>query len=113
MTNITSLLMRGGLPRQLSAEECRRWVDELLGEGGRVTYARHTMERMEERDITNKQVMEVLRRGEITQGPTYSTEYQNWKFRMEANTAGENIAVVAAIEIQSLMGETVVVITVI
>lgn len=113
MTTVTDLMMRGGLPRKLTAEECRNWVRELVAEGGRVTFRPHAFQRMEERDISNAQVMQVLQRGEVTEGPEYSTTYQNWKFRMEANTAGEHVSVVAAIEIQTLMGQSIAVITVI
>ena len=42
-----------------------------------------------------------------------STRFENWQFRMEALTAGDHVSVVAAIEIQNLMGETIVAITVI
>lgn len=113
MTNVTDLTMRGGLPRKLTREECLAWVRELMGEGGRLIFAEHALERMEQRDVSFAQVNQVLRRGEITEGPTYSTRYENWQFRMEALTAGDHVSVVAAIEIQNLMGETIVAITVI
>ena len=66
---------------------------------------------MEERDITSAQIFQVLRRGEITEDPAYSAKYQNWEFLMTANTAGDEISVKGAIEIEQLMGQVVVVIT--
>lgn len=113
MSNVTDLALRDGLPRKLTADQCVALVRELVAEGGRVTFRPHAFQRMEEREITSAQVMQVLRRGEITEGPEYSVNFQNWKFRMEANTAGESVSVVAVIEIQTLMGVAIAIITVI
>jgi hypothetical protein len=112
VTEISDIAMRDGLPRRLSREGCLAWVRELVAEGGRITFSEHAFERMEERDITTAQVFQVLRRGEIIDGPTYSTKYQNWEFLIQAEAGGEEVTVKAAIEIESLMGQVVVVVTV-
>jgi hypothetical protein len=67
---------------------------------------------MEERDITTTQIYQVLRRGEIVDGPTFSAKYQNWEFLIQADAGGEEVTIKAAIEIESLMGQVVVVVTV-
>lgn len=87
------------------------WVRELVAEGGRVSFREHAYERMEERDISTAQVLEVLRRGEAVEEPVYSKNDQNWECLLVADTAGEEIRVKAAIEIERLMGQVVVVIT--
>lgn len=112
MTEISDIATRDGLPRRLSREDCLAWVRELVAGGGRVVFSGHAFERMEERDITTAQVFQVLRRGEIIDGPTYSTKYQNWEFLIQADAGGEEVTVKAAIEIESLMGQVVVVVTV-
>lgn len=111
MTNVAEISTRNGLPRVLSRDQCRELVNEIVAEGGRVTYRKHAFERMEERDISNAQVMQVLRRGEIIDGPTWSTRYGNWEFMMQADTSGEIINVKAALEVEQLMGRVVAVIT--
>lgn len=112
MTSIADIGSRNGLPRQLSREKCREWVKELYEQGGRITYRDHAFEKMEGRDITDAQVRQVLKRGDIIDGPTWSTKYDNWEFLMKADTAGDEVRVKAAIEIEQLMGEVIAVITV-
>lgn len=112
VTEISDIASRDGLPRRLSREDCLVWMRELVAEGGRVTFSEHAFERMEERDITTAQVFQVLRRGDIIDGPTYSTKHQNWEFLIQADAGGEEVTVKAAIEIESLMGQVVVVVTV-
>lgn len=111
MTNVTDISQRNGLPRTLTREQCLDYVREIVAEGGRITFRNHAFERMEERDISNAQVMQVLRRGDIIDGPTWSTRYSNWEFMMQADAAGEVVNVKAALEVEQLMGRVVAVIT--
>lgn len=67
--------------------------------------------RMEERDITDMQVLQVLSRGEVTTDPKW-TEERNWKFSMEADTAGQIVRVVLALDVDK-MGHFIVIVTVI
>lgn len=109
--NVVSLHQHGnGLPRTLNKDEALVLVRELANMGGRVLVKEHAWDRMEERDISMAQVMEVLRRGEITKGPDWS-EHQNWTLTLRADAAGQYVGVGVAID-TDLMGLAVVVITV-
>jgi hypothetical protein len=87
-------------------------IAELLGTGGRIAYRKHALDRMDEREITAAQVTQVLRRGEVTSAPAWDMKYGNWRFTMRANTAGEDVGVGAAIDVEPLSGQVIVVITV-
>lgn len=102
---------RNGLPRRLDEAKLREMVEELLSQGGRLVYALHMLERMEERDITTAQVIQVLRRGQLLEGPTWSSDHESWKFKMQADTAGETVTVVASLCVKPLDGQVVFVIT--
>jgi hypothetical protein len=110
MTNIVPLTTRMGLPRTLTADELRVLIRELMEQGGRMVAREHAYVRMEERDISMRQVRHVLLRGEVTRGPEWST-HQNWAFTMQADSAGQLISVGGAIDVD-LLGQTVIVITV-
>jgi len=108
--NIVPINSRMGLPRTLTPDELVVLIRELLDQGGRIVVREHAYVRMEQRDISMRQVRHVLLRGEVIRGPTWST-YQNWTFTMQADTAGQLVTVGAALDID-LMGQTVIVITV-
>lgn len=98
------------LPGSLTAAELIELIRELLAEGGRMVAKEHAYQRMEERDISMRQVRHVLLRGEVVGGPRWS-EHQNWTFTMRADTTGQLVNVVGAIDMDR-MGQAVIVITV-
>lgn len=95
----------------MSDEEALRRVQELVAEGGRVTWAEHAQDRMEERDITATQVFNVLRRGEVVESAKWDVNYQNWKLGIQDISAGELLTVQVALDVEQLMGQVVLVIT--
>ncbi len=112
-SNVTSLhLHPNGLPRQLDEKSCLDLVRELHAQGGRVTASQHAYDRMDEREITMKQVLRVLERGELVEGPAWCDDHDNWKFAMRADTAGQLVKVVATIYVDPLMGQSIEVLTV-
>lgn len=102
-----------GLPRQLTADQLVDLVRELIGAGARVRYSRHAVERMQVRGVTDLQALRVLQRGEVTAGPQWDRDRGNWRFSMRSLSAGDDITVGASIDVETLMGMVVVVITVI
>lgn len=110
MGDIVDMGDRMGLPRTLTVEELVALVHDLVGQGGRLVATQHAYDRMEERDISMRQVRHVLLRGDVTRGPVW-TDRQNWSFTMQADTAGQLVNVGAAIDMD-LMGRAVIVITV-
>lgn len=104
---------QNGLPRQLNAEQLRELIREIVSSGGRVRYSRHSLDRMQQRGVTDVQALRVLQRGEVTEGPTWDKDRTNWRFTMRALSSGDDISVGATIDVEQLMGMVVVVITVI
>jgi hypothetical protein len=102
-----------GLPRRMTEAELLVLVRDLASQGARVTFRRHALQRLDERSVTTDQVLRVLRRGEVVRGPDWDNAERNWRFTMRALTAGEEVSVGAAIDVEQLMGTVVVVITVI
>lgn len=70
----------------------------------------HANSQITKRKITRKQVVTVLKTGNITEGPFLNPKH-NWQCTVEGYSAGENITVVCAIESNEEAGEIVVVIT--
>ena len=100
-----------GLPRTLSAEDAQEQVRELAGEGGRIAWKQHAYDRLEEREITATQVINVLKRGKVVEAPQWDVNYQNWKFGVQEISAGELLTVRVALDVERLMGKVVLVIT--
>jgi hypothetical protein len=53
---------------------------------------------MEIRDISNRQVWEVLRNGIVYQNPKWDEEHDDWVCKMRRTVAGRKITVVVALE---------------
>jgi len=68
---------------------------------------------MQQRGVTDVQALRVLQRGAVTEGPVWDKDRLNWRFTMRALTAGDDVSVGAAIDVEPLMGTVVIVITVI
>ena len=102
-----------GLPRKPDARTCQAPVRNLVAEGGRVVATQHAYDRMEERDLNMSQVLSVLKRGEIVEGPKWSARHENWSFSLRADTAGQIVTVNAAIDTDPLFGKDRLVVVVV
>jgi hypothetical protein len=98
------------LPRKLSRDEAAELVRKILEESANVRWMNHVLQRMQERHVTDMQVLQVLKRGEVIADPVFGKE-RNWEVTMEADTAGERVRVGARIDVDK-MGYMVLVITV-
>ncbi|QWT18761.1 DUF4258 domain-containing protein [Bacillus sp. NP157] len=58
---------------------------------------RHAEQRMVEREITLKQLLTCLRRGDLAESPRLD-EHGNWKLVVEAYTAGDHLASIVALD---------------
>jgi Domain of unknown function (DUF4258) len=65
-------------PAKLSPADAIRLVRELAADSGRVGLTHHCRQRMQERDITLRQILNCLQKGAITEGPAIDI-YGNWK----------------------------------
>lgn len=111
MGNVIPLHGRPKLPDSLDREEAAELVRQVVEDSAHIVWKEHAYVQMERRRVTDMQVLQVLGRGEVVSDPEW-TEERNWKFSMEADTAGEVVRVVVALDVDK-MGHFIVVITVI
>jgi len=75
-----------------------------------VVLTRHAKQRMRERHINQRQIMECLRKGRISE-PAHLTIHGDWMATLEHQYAGDRVRIAVAIE-RSETGELAVVVTV-
>lgn len=90
--------------------DVRQWLQEA-GEGKRrLLLSPHAQERMKERKIGRRQVLETLKRGTISE-PLHKDVRGDWRCNVSWRSAGVEITVGAVLKLQET-GEWVVVATV-
>ena len=112
MTVVDIPTYANGLPRGLTDATALDLVRELAALGGRVTFSAHARRRMQEREISSEQVLNVLRRGEIAESVRWDATRDNYRLSLRALTAGDEVTVACAIEVEMLMGQVVTIVTV-
>jgi Domain of unknown function (DUF4258) len=84
---------------------------ELASDGDRIFPVPHAYQRMDQREVTFSQVLRILRRGALTEGPALTQE-RLWRMKYRGDSAGQDISVVVDID-QDQMGNMIAVVTVI
>ena len=97
-------------PVRLTDAGFLKQLHAIVRDSSRVVLTRHAKQRMRERRINMRQVMECLRKGLIYE-PAYVTIDGDWKATLEHQYAGDVVRVAVAIERQE-DGDLAVVITV-
>lgn len=97
-------------PLRLSDAGFLKKLRVIAKESDRVVLTRHAKQRMKQRRINQRQVMECLRRGRVCE-PAHLTIHGDWMATLEHRYAGDMVRVVVAIERQE-DGELAVVVTV-
>ena len=95
---------------RLSDAGCLKRLRASVKESDRVVLTRHAKQRMKQRRINQRQVMECLRKGRVCE-PAHLTIHGDWMATLEHRYAGDMVRVVVAIERQE-DGELAVVVTV-
>lgn len=85
---------------KMTARLALRMIREAATDSARVYLSGHAEKRMRQRRITRVQVLECLRRGQITEGPVLDIK-GNWTCRVERLVAGDQVKVAVAIERRS------------
>ena len=85
-------------PAKLLPADALRLVRELAAESGNVGLTHHCRERMRERGVTFRQVLNCLQRGVIVGGPAVDI-YGNWK--MDVYRRADELTCAVAIEWRS------------
>ncbi|SDY38641.1 DUF4258 domain-containing protein [Nitrosomonas sp. Nm58] len=101
MSNIVAL--------DLTCANAKQLIAEIAKDSARVFYTTHAEKRMKERKITRSQVQRCLLHGKITEGP-YRDIHGKWCLTLETFSAGEPVAVVAALDKDS-DGSMIIIIT--
>ncbi|MCC8456389.1 DUF4258 domain-containing protein [Photorhabdus aegyptia] len=84
----------------LNSVSAKRIISELVGNHtGRIKYTHHVKQRMVERRVTTRQIINVLksRHNHITEQP-HQTASGDWKFNLQGIAAGELIEVVIVLK---------------
>jgi len=97
-------------PLRLSAAGFLKKLRAIVKDSSRVVLTKHAKQRMKERRINQRQVMECLGKGRICE-PAHLTIQGDWKATLEHQYAGDLVRVAVAIERQE-DGELAVVVTV-
>ena len=72
---------------RLTANEAKRRIHQTATRTEHVIFGDHALERMEERGITDAQVYEVLRNGDVTEPPAL-TQLGEWKCKIVKQLRG-------------------------
>lgn len=94
-----------------TSDQALQVFEDLRQDDARVLPVPHAFERMDERDVTFTQVLRILRRGRLTQGPDLTNE-RLWRMKYQGDSAGQEIGVVVDID-QDRMGNMIAVVTVV
>ena len=97
-------------PLQLSDAGFLKRLRATVRDSHRVVLTKHAKQRMKQRRINQRQIMECLRRGRICESAQLTIQ-GDWKAVLEHQYAGDMVRVVVAIEEQQ-DGELAVVVTV-
>ena len=89
MSNVTLL-------KNLSAEDLARHIKRLAEDSGNVVFTNHARDRMSERKITFRHVIECLRFGRVIEGP-YKSVKGDWKCTMVRAVSGIDISTSVAV----------------
>jgi hypothetical protein len=84
-----------------SNNDVLRVMREILSENdGSIIWTFHSMERMQDRGISNTQVLHCLEKGTLSEPPVFSGAKGSWKFTMQHVTAGKEVGVAVALNLE-------------
>lgn len=107
MTGVVIPFQAPPLPKKPSAEQLRVRLTAIAADTARLQFDNpHLQQRMAERNINMRQVIEVIRKGTVTSGPTLD-QYGDWRIKLRRLVAGRRVQVVVAIG----QGDTAAVVT--
>lgn len=89
-------------------DTCLRHVRRLAEDTGNISFdVPHFRQRLEERDITMRQVIATIRKGELIDGPK-KDHYGDWRVKLQRRVAGRKIQVVLAVDMHECTVVTVI-----
>lgn len=98
MNNTISIFAKPRYKERPSADELTQRAHELAMDSENIRFdAPHAQQRMGERKITIRQILEVLRNGICVSGPT-DDQYGDWRIKLQRKVAGKRVQVVVAVK---------------
>ena len=94
------------VPFPLRRREAAQRVRGLAGDTSNLNWTEHACQRMEEREITTRQVLSTLRLGQAD-GDPIADQDGGWKLAMVKRSAGRSVRVVVALDDSQLFIVTV------
>ena len=92
MKNVVSL------HRKMRPDEFEAEVRSRAAFSHMVGFSDHAKDRAQERGVTIRQILNVLRKGSICKGPTYSAKHGNYEGTMEYYGTGRRLRVACALD---------------
>ena|ERR1700722_8227732 len=90
------------------AELASRVRANLIETGGALTLSLpHVPQRMLQRGVVMRQILDTIEKGEVTSGPT-KDEYGDWRIKFMRKTCGRRVQVVVAVREKSFLVVTVI-----
>lgn len=88
-------------------DRCARHIEECLDRSDADFEQPHFRERLRERDITMRQVLSALQKGEITDGPKRDS-HNDFRVKMKRYVASREIQMVVALNVRKCTVVTVI-----
>lgn len=89
----------------LSETQAKKVLRACAASSEKVFFTTHAQERMVKRGISRVDVLRVLERGSLIEGP-YETPNGDWKLTIQGVSAGSQVTVAVAIKYQELLEES-------
>jgi len=96
---------------QLTKSQLQKYIQELAQDTSKVAFTSHAKQQMMDRRISNSMALDCLRRGRIILTPEPNPSYGTIECRMEAFTAGKDVAVVVGVSNAAPDNQPLIVIT--
>lgn len=98
MTNTISIFRKIRVEETPSAADLTTLTHNLAMDSENIRFdAPHAQQRMRERKINMRQVLEVLRNGTCVSGPT-NDQYGDWRIKLRRMVAGKRVQVVVVVK---------------
>lgn len=86
----------------LKAYDAEKQINARAANSKMVLRTQHLVEMMLERDITMRQVLSTLRRGQVVSGPEWSEDHNNWTYKVQKLSSGRDVTVVCCLSATEL-----------
>ncbi len=90
-------------PAALTREDAEEWIRGAALDSKNVGRTDHAIEQMIDRDISMRQVWEVIKVGRVVKDPEWDDEHEDWVCKVRKRAAGRRVTVIIALEAKNKM----------